>query len=70
MATADAEVRKAAKAATLAVRDTSLSRSHAARDGRAALSGLPGFTPGDALASAVLTAAAPDSMAVYDRRRC
>jgi hypothetical protein len=42
--------------------------SHAARDGRAALSELPGFTSSDALAFAVLTAAAPDRMAVYDRR--
>jgi hypothetical protein len=68
MAVADADVRKATKAATLAVRDTSLSRSQAAGVGRAALAKLPGFTFGDALASAVLTAAAPDRMAVYDRR--
>ena len=33
-----------------------------------ALSPLPGSSTGDALASAVLLAAAPDRMAVYDRR--
>ncbi|MFE9976601.1 hypothetical protein ACFYRD_39380 [Streptomyces hirsutus] len=68
MAVADADVRRATAAAMAAVRDTSLSRSAAARAGRAALAELPGFTSGDALASAVLTAAAPDRMAVYDRR--
>ncbi|WP_055691547.1 hypothetical protein [Streptomyces prasinus] len=68
MAVADAEVRRVTAAAVAAVRDTSLSRSTAARVGRAALAGLPGSTSGDALASAVLTAAAPDRTAVYDRR--
>ncbi|MFD8542051.1 hypothetical protein [Streptomyces rubrogriseus] len=65
MATADADVRRVTAAA---VRDTTLSLSDAARAGRAALAGLPGFTRGDALASTVLTAAAPHRMAVYDRR--
>jgi hypothetical protein len=41
---------------------------HVAQAGRAALAPLPGFRTGDALASAVLTAAAPDRMAVYDWR--
>ncbi|MFL9658771.1 hypothetical protein ACJ7VE_34250 [Streptomyces sp. PB17] len=68
MATADADVRRATATATAAVRDTTLSLSDAARAGRAALAGLPGFTRGDALASTVLTAAAPHRMAVYDRR--
>ncbi|QFX85950.1 hypothetical protein GEV49_00115 [Streptomyces sp. SYP-A7193] len=68
MATADADVRRATAAATAAVRDTTLSLSDAARAGRAALVPLPGFTRGDALASTVLTAAAPHRMAVYDRR--
>lgn len=40
----------------------------AARGGRSALSELPGFDVGDALASAVLVALAPDRMAIYDRR--
>ncbi|MDF2261570.1 hypothetical protein P2L57_39420, partial [Streptomyces ferralitis] len=43
-------------------------RHWAARTGRGIISGLPGFRTGDALASAVLTAAAPTRMAVYDRR--
>ncbi|WP_405835112.1 hypothetical protein OG528_00095 [Streptomyces platensis] len=68
MALADADVRRATAAATTAARDTTLSRSTAAQAGRAALTSLPGFHTGDALASAVLTAAAPDRMAVYDRR--
>ncbi|GAA2638737.1 hypothetical protein [Streptomyces axinellae] len=68
LALADADVRRATAAATTAARDTTLSRSSAAQAGRAALASLPGFRTGDALASAVLTAAAPDRMAVYDRR--
>uniref|UniRef100_UPI003F4981FC hypothetical protein n=1 Tax=Streptomyces chartreusis TaxID=1969 RepID=UPI003F4981FC len=68
MALADAKVRRATAAAVTAVRDTSLSRSTSARAGRAALASLPGFRTSDALASAVLTAAAPDRMAIYDRR--
>ncbi|WP_285248843.1 hypothetical protein [Pseudarthrobacter sp. efr-133-R2A-89] len=51
-----------------AVNDTSLGVPAAASRGRAALSVLPGFVQGDALASALLTAAAPKRMAVYDRR--
>lgn len=68
MALPEADVRRATAAATTAARDTSPSRSAAARAGRAALVSLPGFVTGDALASAVLTAAAPDRMAIYDRR--
>ncbi len=68
MALPEADVRRTTAAATTAARDTSLSRSTAARIGRAALASLPGFHTGDALASAVLTAAAPDRMAIYDRR--
>ncbi|MFE0204032.1 hypothetical protein [Streptomyces sp. NPDC058985] len=68
MTTADTAVRQATAAATAAVRNPALSRSEAARAGRAALAGLPGFTRGDALASTALTAAAPHRMAVYDRR--
>jgi hypothetical protein len=68
MALPDADVRRATAAATTAARDTSLSRSTSARAGRAELAPLPGFRTGDALASAVLTAAAPDRMAIYDRR--
>ncbi|MGV2918283.1 hypothetical protein [Streptomyces alfalfae] len=68
MALADAGVRRATAAATTAPRDTTLSRCAGAQAGRAALAHLPGFRTGDALASAVLTAAAPDRMAIYDRR--
>lgn len=68
MPVADSEVRRATAAATAAVRNTSVSRSEAARAGRAAPSGLPGFASGDALPSAALTAAAPHRTAVYDRR--
>ncbi|MFE4825092.1 hypothetical protein ACFRFU_54080 [Streptomyces sp. NPDC056704] len=68
MALADADVRRTTAAAATAARDTSLSRRAAAQAGRAALAPLPGFRTGDALASAVLTSAAPDRMAIYDRR--
>ncbi|MGW2768755.1 hypothetical protein [Streptomyces sp. NPDC001275] len=68
MALADADVRRTTATATTAARDPSLSRSAAAQAARAALTPLPGFRTGDALASAVLTAAAPDRMAIYDRR--
>ncbi|WP_234326942.1 hypothetical protein [Streptomyces sp. NRRL S-337] len=68
MALADADVRRVTAVATTAAQDTTLSRSSAAHAGRAALVSLPGFRKGDALASAVLTAAAPGRMAIYDRR--
>ncbi|MFJ4343289.1 hypothetical protein [Streptomyces sp. NPDC088915] len=68
MALADTDVRRATAAGTTAVRDTALSLRAGAQAGRAALAHLPGFRTGDALASAVLTAAAPDRMAIYDRR--
>ncbi|KNH16307.1 hypothetical protein ACU18_13995 [Arthrobacter sp. ZBG10] len=64
----DSEVRSITAAAVTAVNDTSLELQDAATQGRAALSPLPGFVSGDALASALLTAAAPERMAVYDRR--
>lgn len=64
----DEDVRGVTGAAVLRVRDESLNLADSARAGRAALTGLPGFDKGDALASAVLTAAAPARMAVYDRR--
>ncbi|MFD8598177.1 hypothetical protein ACFV1L_24550 [Kitasatospora sp. NPDC059646] len=67
MALSDAEVRAITGEAVAAVHDTSVDRSTAARNGRRALTSLPGFGHGDALASALLTAAAPSRMAVYDR---
>ncbi|MFF5651998.1 hypothetical protein ACFY8N_26730 [Streptomyces collinus] len=68
MALADTDVRRTTGPATTAARDTTLSRCAGAQTGRAALAHLPGFRTGDALASAILTAAAPDRMAIYDRR--
>ncbi|MBM7088368.1 hypothetical protein JTP67_07360 [Streptomyces sp. S12] len=64
----DAQVRSVTEQAVTAVRDTTVPRSVAARTGRGIIWELPGFRTGDALASAILTAAAPQRMAVYDRR--
>lgn len=62
------EVRVITEKAVSAVTDVSLPVPAAASAGRAALSPLPGFKTGDALASALLLAAAPERMAVYDER--
>lgn len=64
----DDEVRRVTSRAVTAVRDTEAPVWEAASARRAALWELPGFGRGDALASALLCAAAPDRMAVYDRR--
>lgn len=68
MSLPDTHVRAVTERAVTAVRNTTVSRSEAARTGRGIIAELPGFRTGDALASAVLTAAAPQRMAVYDRR--
>ncbi|MFI2207784.1 hypothetical protein ACH47Z_45580 [Streptomyces sp. NPDC020192] len=68
MSLPDTQVREITEQAVTKVRDTAVSPGEAARAGRALISGLPGFRTGDALASAVLTSAAPQRMAVYDRR--
>ncbi|WP_405417550.1 hypothetical protein [Streptomyces microflavus] len=68
MSLPDTHVRAVTERAVTAVRDTTLPRSEAARTGRGVIWELPGFRTGDALASAILTAAAPQRMAVYDRR--
>jgi hypothetical protein len=68
MSVPDVEVRATTAQAVGAVRDPHVSIPAAAREGRRLLTSLPGFTTGDALASAVLVAAAPYRMAVYDRR--
>ncbi|WP_406481645.1 hypothetical protein [Streptomyces sp. NBC_01615] len=68
MSLLDTHVRAVTERAVTAARDTALTRSEAARTGRGIIAELPGFRTGDALASAVLTAAAPQRMAVYDRR--
>lgn len=64
----DKEVRAVTEKAVAAVNSVALSTPLAAATGRVALSSLPGFKSGDALASALLLAAAPERMAVYDRR--
>ena len=64
----EVEVRSVTEKAVSAVRDTSNTVPESASAGRKALSPLPGFSRGDALASAVLLAAAPRRMAVYDQR--
>ncbi|OOQ48266.1 hypothetical protein AFM16_00060 [Streptomyces antibioticus] len=68
MSLPDTHVRAVTERAVTAVRDTTLTRSEAARTGRGIIAELPGFRTGDALASAILTAATPQRMAVYDRR--
>ncbi|MFC9219266.1 hypothetical protein ACFT8W_00295 [Streptomyces hygroscopicus] len=68
MSLPDTHVRAVTERAVAAVRDTTLTRSEAARTGRGIIWELPGFRTGDALASAILTAAAPQRMAVYDQR--
>lgn len=64
---ADAQVREVTRGARDAMRAAERTVD-AARSGRSALSALPGFHVGDALASAVLLALAPDRMAIYDKR--
>lgn len=68
MVKSEEEVREITEKAVSAVTDLSLSVPKAASAGRAALSPLPGFKTGDALASALLLAASPERMAVYDER--
>lgn len=64
----ESDVRGVTEEAATAARDTVVTTPGAAGRARSALSGLPGFDRGDALASALLLAAAPGRMAVYDRR--
>ncbi|MCI4145698.1 hypothetical protein [Streptomyces sp. MMS20-AI2-20] len=68
MSLPDTHVRAVTERAVTAVRNTTVSRSEAARTARSVIAELPGLHTGDALASAILTAAAPTRMAVYDRR--
>lgn len=68
MNTSDQEVRAVTKKVFECANDEILSVPKAAREARRALSSLSGFTTGDALASAVIVAAAPQRMAIYDRR--
>lgn len=68
MSTPDSEVRTITKEAVAKANDGTCSTPAAATKARGVLAALPGFHSGDALASAVLLAAAPRRMAVYDRR--
>ncbi|MFE3687595.1 hypothetical protein ACFXPM_30800 [Streptomyces sp. NPDC059095] len=68
MSLPDSQVRAITERAVTSVQDLGLSRGEAAQAGRGAISKLPGFVTGDALASAILTSAAPKRMAVYDQR--
>jgi hypothetical protein len=66
--TPEATVRAITAVAVEAARDRNLSVPEAAAAARRALSPLDGMRKGDALASALILAAAPDRMAVYDER--
>lgn len=68
METAENDVRAATANARQAALEEDQDVPNAARHARAALSCLPGFGVGDALASAVIHSLAPNRMAVYDRR--
>ncbi|MER7943611.1 MULTISPECIES: hypothetical protein [unclassified Streptomyces] len=67
MSLPDSQVRAITEQAVASVQDLGLSRGKAAQAGRGVISELPGFVKGDALASAILTSAAPTRMAVYDQ---
>jgi hypothetical protein len=68
MSCPDREVRLRTAEAVVAARDETKPVPVAAGAARAALTALPGFAHGDALASAVCFVAAPRRLAVYDRR--
>jgi hypothetical protein len=68
MGESELRIRLETAVAVAAVNDCELSTAEAAGKGRHALVQLPGFRNGAALASALLTAAAPTRMAVYDER--
>ena len=66
--TPEESVRTITAVAVNAARDRTMSVPDAAAAARTALSPLDGMRKGDALASALILAAAPDRMAVYDER--
>jgi len=68
LAKPDTEVRRVTTEVVALARDPAAPASEAASAALARLAGLPGFKARGALASAVLLAAAPDRMAIYDRR--
>lgn len=63
---ADTDVREITRKAVDAARNPEANVPDAARLARRALTGLPGAGIGDAFASAVILAAAPERMAIYD----
>jgi hypothetical protein len=63
---ADTDVREITREAVVAARDPQANVADAARLARRALIELPGAGIGDAFASAVILAAAPERMAIYD----
>lgn len=63
---ADEDVRDITGKAVVAARDTEVDVADAARHARRALIKLPGARIGDAFPSAIILAAAPDRMAIYD----
>jgi hypothetical protein len=68
MQTPGATVRRGTAKAREAASESTLDIQTAASRARSALSPIPGFGTGDALASAVIYVLAPARMAVYDRR--
>lgn len=64
----DVDVRQRTAEMVAIVNDLALSTPEAAGRGRGALSSLPGFRTGDALASTICFVAVPDRLAVFDRR--
>lgn len=66
--TPEQDVRAITRTVVEAVNDQTSGVPEAAQAGRSALGLLPGFKSGDALASAVMVAAAPQRLAVYERR--
>lgn len=68
LAEPDAEVRRTTTEVVALARNAAVPAPEAASDALACLAALPGFKTRGALASAVLLAAAPDRMAIYDRR--
>ena len=68
MSTPDDFVRATTQHVRGVAHSSQLKTAEAAGEARSALAVLPGFNRGDALASAVIFALAPDRMAVYDKR--
>lgn len=68
LALPESRVREITSATVAAATNPDVPVATAAGEARGSLTPLPGFARGDALASAICTAAAPDRLAVYDDR--